>query len=68
MFLFVSADDPYANSSLVMAAALREAKIPFELHIYPKGGHGFGMRKGKRAAETWPRLCEEWLRVTVFGD
>jgi acetyl esterase/lipase len=66
MFLFVAADDKYANSSLVMSAALQEAKVPFELHILPQGGHGFGMRTGNRAAETWPKLCEEWMKLTVL--
>ena len=66
MFIFVAGNDQHANSSLVMAAALREKKVPFELHILPKGGHGFGMRPGNRAAETWPLLCEEWMRLTVL--
>lgn len=66
MFLFVAADDKYANSSLVMSASLRTKKVPFELHVLPHGGHGYGMRPGKRSAETWPKLCEEWLKLTVF--
>ncbi|CAA6691216.1 MULTISPECIES: alpha/beta hydrolase [unclassified Lentimonas] len=66
MFLFVAADDPHANSSLVMSSALRAAKVPFELHVLPEGGHGYGMRAGHRAAEVWPTLCEEWLKVTVL--
>lgn len=66
MFLFVAADDKYSNSSLVMSSALRTAKVPFELHILPHGGHGFGMRKGNYAAETWPNLCELWMQRTVF--
>ena len=61
MFIFVAADDRYANSSLVMAGALRDAGLPVELHVLPEGGHGFGLRPGKRAAETWPRLAETWL-------
>ncbi|MGJ8655951.1 MAG: alpha/beta hydrolase [Akkermansiaceae bacterium] len=66
MFLFVAADDRFANSSLVMGAALRQEKIPFELHILPSGGHGFGLRPGKRAAETWPTLLAAWLEQTVM--
>jgi acetyl esterase/lipase len=50
----------------VMSSALRAAEVPFELHVLPKGGHGYGMRAGHRAAETWPKLCEEWLKVTVL--
>jgi acetyl esterase/lipase len=66
MFLFVAADDRFVNSSLVFSSALKLAKVPFELHIWPNGGHGFGMRQGNRAAETWPILCKEWLQTTVL--
>jgi acetyl esterase/lipase len=62
MFLFQAADDPYGNSVLVMAGALRIAKLPVELHLLPKGGHGYGLRQGNPAAETWPVLAEAWLR------
>jgi len=61
MFIFQASDDPYGNSALVMAQALRNAKIPVELHLYPSGGHGFGLRKGNPAAEIWPKLAEAWM-------
>jgi acetyl esterase/lipase len=62
IFIFQTADDPYGNSSLVMAAALRDAKLPVELHLLPTGGHGYGLRPGKVAPETWPILAEKWLK------
>lgn len=65
MFLFVTATDPYANSSFVMASALRNNKIPVEFHLYPKGDHGYGLRKGTIAAETWPILAEKWLNNII---
>jgi acetyl esterase/lipase len=66
MFIFQTADDiNYGNSSLVMASALRNAKIPVELHLYQKGGHGYGLRSGNPAAETWPSLAEKWLATTM---
>jgi acetyl esterase/lipase len=61
MFIFQTADDPYGNSALVMATALRNAKIPVELHLMPVGGHGYGLRPGLTAAEMWPKLAENWL-------
>ena len=61
VFIFQTADDPYGNSALVMAAALRNAKLPVEIHMLPEGGHGYGLRPGKRAPETWPLLAEKWL-------
>jgi acetyl esterase/lipase len=62
MFIFQTEDDPYGRSSLVMASALRKAKVPFELMIYPKGGHGYGLRKGNPAAEAWPPLALKWMK------
>jgi len=62
MFIFATADDQYGNSALVMATALRDHKVPVELHILPKGGHGYGIRSGNIAAETWPSLAEKWLQ------
>lgn len=66
MFIFAAADDKCCgNSALVMAGALRDGGIPVELHLLPKGGHGYGLRKGNVAAETWPELAEKWLRNTI---
>jgi acetyl esterase/lipase len=61
MFIFQTADDPYGNSALVMATALRNTNIPVELHLMPAGGHGYGLRPGLTAAEMWPKLAESWL-------
>jgi acetyl esterase/lipase len=65
IFIFQTADDPYGNSALVMATALRNAKLPVEMHLLPEGGHGYGLRPGKVAAATWPLLAEKWLKVVT---
>jgi acetyl esterase/lipase len=65
VFIFQTADDPYGNSALVMAGALRNAKVPVELHLLASGGHGYGLRSGKTAAETWPVLAEKWLGTVL---
>ncbi|WP_372774229.1 sialate O-acetylesterase [Mangrovibacterium sp.] len=64
-FIFGTADDKYGNSSLVMTTALRDQNIPVELHVLAEGGHGYGLRKGNIAAETWPMLAEKWLSRMV---
>jgi len=62
-FLVVAGDDHFAPSSLFYYRALRTAGVPAELHIYPRGGHGFGLRAdGPPVARAWPRLCEAWMR------
>ena len=61
-FVFQTADDPYGNSALVISQALRNHKIPVQLHVYEKGGHGYGLRANlAEAASKWPKLMEEWL-------
>jgi len=67
MFLFVSADDKHANSSLVMTQQLREHNVPVELHVVPEGKHGYGLRPGNPAAETWPLLAEKWIEKFVIS-
>jgi acetyl esterase/lipase len=62
IFIFQTADDQYGNSAIVMAQSLRNAKIPVELHLLPSGGHGYGLRSGNIAAETWPGLAEKWMK------
>jgi acetyl esterase/lipase len=66
-FLFATADDTYANSALVMAGALRDAKVPVELHLYAKGGHGYGLRPGNQAGLAWIALASRWLESNVEG-
>jgi acetyl esterase/lipase len=63
MFLVHAGDDRIlAENSVQLYLALRKAKVPAELHVYPKGGHGFGLRPSEHPVVTWPRRCEEWMR------
>ena len=39
------------------------AKKPAELHLYSKGGHGFGMRKQKLPSDHWIERFGDWLEV-----
>lgn len=61
-FLAVTADDGHTLSSLFYTMALREHDVPVELHVYPEGGHGYGLGRGESAISTWPQHCERWLR------
>jgi acetyl esterase/lipase len=60
---FVHAGDDRIGpeNSARMYLALKQAGVPGELHIYTKGGHGFGLRPSADAVSTWPKRCEEWL-------
>lgn len=62
MFLAHAQDDPVpAANSLLLALALKEAGVPAELHLYAKGGHGFGLRPTDDPCTRWPARCAEWL-------
>jgi acetyl esterase/lipase len=64
IFIFATEDDPYSNSALVMAQALRYNKTPVEFHFTAVGGHGYGLRAG--AGKVWPKYAEKWLKETVI--
>lgn len=50
------------ENSLAYVKACKAAGVPAELHMYDKGGHGFGMKKGlKGPVSHWPERLEEWL-------
>lgn len=57
-------DGVTADSSVQYFLALKRNKVPAELHVYSKGGHGYGMRPSKNAVVTWPARCEEWMRAS----
>lgn len=47
--------------SLAFAAALRRSKVPYEMHIFHRGGHGLGVGEGSPHVASWTKLCGEWL-------
>jgi acetyl esterase/lipase len=49
------------NHALVYYAALKNAEVPVEMHLYAQGGHAFGLRPSKLPITEWPRLVETWL-------
>jgi acetyl esterase/lipase len=57
----VMTEDDRVWYAFTYALALKEAKVPFEMHIYAKGGHGYGLGKPDLPVSTWPRRAEEWL-------
>lgn len=64
MFLVHAWDDPVTpQSSLQLASALKSAGITAELHLFDRGGHGYGMRPTELPVTHWPKLCEDWLEA-----
>ena len=44
------------------AMACKSAQVPVEMHVFPKGGHGYGLRSQEAGLKTWPDLLIAWLR------
>lgn len=62
----VQAEDDYVdgvNQSLAYYIALKNAKVPAEMHLYAHGGHAFGLRPTADPITRWPALAETWLRT-----
>jgi acetyl esterase/lipase len=62
------------ENSLQFADALRKSRVPFDLHVYQKGGHGMGLGIRAYTPENLPKLhpwtadCLYWLKVQGFAN
>ena len=75
-FLWHCYDDPDVpvENSIYYAEALRKYDIPFEMHIYPKGGHGIQLstqrilrsRSMFSREYNWHKMSVDWL-ADIFG-
>lgn len=68
-FLLQAENDPvHEENSLLYFQALKELKVPAELHIYAEGGHGYGLRPTELPVTHWPILAETWFHtIHVLG-
>ena len=63
-FLVFNSDDKLGPEQAIgYYLGLKNHGVPAELHIYSKGGHGFGLRPTANPCSTWPQRCREWMVV-----
>jgi acetyl esterase/lipase len=55
-------DGVHVENSLFYYLALKQAKVPAEMHLFADGGHGYGLRESDKAVISWPKRAEEWMR------
>lgn len=71
-FLWTTFEDktvPMENT-LLFAFALRQKHVPFDLHVYEKGGHGMGLGSKSHPSEPhhpWAEDCVFWLEQQHFA-
>lgn len=68
-FLLQAENDPvHEENALLYFQALKEAKVPAELHLFAEGGHGYGLRPTELPITHWPALAETWFHtIHVLG-
>ena len=61
-FLVHASDDEAVKSenSIAFYQDLIRNKVPAEVHIYEKGGHGFGLNN-KTTSDRWMERCKNWM-------
>ena len=66
-FAHTGDDQVPAEGSVLAYLALEKAGVKGnELHVYPYGGHGYGMRTSKHPVSSWPDRAEEWMRADAW--
>lgn len=63
LFVAVAYDDNERMTSTATALMDRwkKGKVPVELHVFPDGGHGFGMNKKGKSCDAWTELLARWM-------
>lgn len=68
IFIAVASDDDFglAPENVQLYEKWLNAKQPAELHVYEKGGHGFGLKKQGLPVDTWMDRFEDWLLMQGY--
>ena len=63
-FILQAEDDSvHVENSIVYYSALKNAKVPAEMHLFAHGGHGYGLRPTDLPVTHWPDLVQKWLHT-----
>ncbi len=65
VFMSLTEDDAVApQNSINYFLSCKEKGVPAEIHIFPEGGHGYGMRMRGLGIDMWPDLLSQWIART----
>lgn len=68
-FLVHTSDDRVSSTgSAAYYYGLKQNNVPAEMHIFPQGGHGYGLRPTEQRVTQWPKLASGWLQKEVLVD
>jgi acetyl esterase/lipase len=62
-FLVANDDDSHVRPVTALLEKYRSAKLPIEVHLFARGGHGFnlGNRSKLKSINSWPQRLTDWL-------
>ena len=64
-FITMTEDDGVGvEGPLMYYLALKQAKVKAEMHLYPVGGHGYGLRPSDNLVSTWPARAADWMKAS----
>jgi acetyl esterase/lipase len=68
MFIAAASDDPLSLPTVNIALYQKwsAARAPVEIHMYARGGHGFGMRAQNIPTDHWIDRYTDWLELQGF--
>jgi acetyl esterase/lipase len=66
-FIVQTQDDGVkVENAYTYALALKNAKVPVEVHLFANGGHGYGLRPTENPVTKWPALAGEWMKTLAW--
>lgn len=70
MIIICASDDPLglATGSIDLYSSWLKARKSVELHMYAKGGHGFGMKAAGIPTDKWIERFAEWLDMNGWME
>ncbi len=67
VFMIQAEDDTaLVDSSLAYFIALKKFAVPAELHLFSRGGHGYGMLRKGNPTDAWLSLALRWFETDVM--
>jgi acetyl esterase/lipase len=68
-FIIAALDDDVVKvqNSLLLEAAMRQARVSVKMFLYSKGGHGFGVQN-KTAQVQWTEPCIQWVQAPSIAE
>lgn len=61
-------DKSFINASIAYYLALKKEGVPVDMHLYSKGGHGYGARPRGLPVDSWVPLLAEWLKYNKISS